>query len=77
MDALYREAILDHYRYPRNKGHLETPDISYHDHNPFCGDEITIELKIEDGKVVEAAFCLLYTSPSPRDRTRSRMPSSA
>ena len=28
-----------------------------------------------DGDVVEA--CLLYTSPSPRDRTRSRMPSSA
>ena len=25
----------------------------------------------------EAAACLLYTSPSPRDRTRSRMPSSA
>ena len=24
-----------------------------------------------------AIFCLLYTSPSPRDRTRSRMPSSA
>ena len=56
MDALYREAILDHYRHPRNKGHLEAPDISYHDHNPFCGDEITIELKIENGKVVEAAF---------------------
>ena len=25
----------------------------------------------------EASLCLLYTSPSPRDRTRSRMPSSA
>ena len=25
----------------------------------------------------QAKFCLLYTSPSPRDRTRSRMPSSA
>ena len=25
----------------------------------------------------ESNFCLLYTSPSPRDRTRSRMPSSA
>ena len=24
-----------------------------------------------------STFCLLYTSPSPRDRTRSRMPSSA
>ena len=25
----------------------------------------------------ESTYCLLYTSPSPRDRTRSRMPSSA
>ena len=28
-------------------------------------------------KPVMDKFCLLYTSPSPRDRTRSRMPSSA
>ena len=28
-------------------------------------------------EVKESIFCLLYTSPSPRDRTRSRMPSSA
>ena len=27
--------------------------------------------------VFSASVCLLYTSPSPRDRTRSRMPSSA
>ena len=27
--------------------------------------------------IVEYCACLLYTSPSPRDRTRSRMPSSA
>ena len=31
-------------------------------------------LKLMDGSSVD---CLLYTSPSPRDRTRSRMPSSA
>ena len=30
-----------------------------------------------DQKIIHAIFCLLYTSPSPRDRTRSRMPSSA
>ena len=30
-----------------------------------------------DGNIVRALSCLLYTSPSPRDRTRSRMPSSA
>ena len=36
--------------------------------------------KIEKGKknlIVFLHGCLLYTSPSPRDRTRSRMPSSA
>ena len=27
--------------------------------------------------IIERDYCLLYTSPSPRDRTRSRMPSSA
>ena len=32
---------------------------------------------IKTGAAAEAAACLLYTSPSPRDRTRSRMPSSA
>ncbi|HMN26922.1 MAG TPA: SUF system NifU family Fe-S cluster assembly protein [Caldilineaceae bacterium] len=56
MDALYREAILDHYKHPRHKGHLDHPDIRYHDHNPFCGDELTIELKVSDGVVTEAAF---------------------
>lgn len=55
-DALYREEILDHYKHPRRKGHLEAADIHYHDHNPFCGDEITIELNVEDGVVVDAAF---------------------
>jgi nitrogen fixation NifU-like protein len=55
-DSLYREAILDHYKHPRFKGHLDTPDIQYHDHNPFCGDELTIEIKIVDGKVTECAF---------------------
>ena len=29
------------------------------------------------GAVITSSGCLLYTSPSPRDRTRSRMPSSA
>jgi nitrogen fixation NifU-like protein len=56
MEALYREAILDHYKHPRRKGHLENPDVHYHDHNPFCGDEITMELKVENGIVVDAAF---------------------
>ena len=34
-------------------------------------------VKEPDNRNVEYITCLLYTSPSPRDRTRSRMPSSA
>ena len=33
--------------------------------------------KVIKGDAALDALCLLYTSPSPRDRTRSRMPSSA
>ena len=36
-----------------------------------------IYLRIVDNLHSEHRYCLLYTSPSPRDRTRSRMPSSA
>lgn len=53
---LYAEEILDHYKHPRHFGHLEDPTLTFHDSNPFCGDEITLELKIEDEKVVDAAF---------------------
>ena len=48
---------------------------------PDSGQQV-IAARIGDGDIRLAAagndtFCLLYTSPSPRDRTRSRMPSSA
>ena len=51
LEDLYREVILDHYRNPRNKGHLESPDAVAQGVNPLCGDEITIELNF-DGDVV-------------------------
>ena len=38
---------------------------------------LTNQLKYNDTHAYELFSCLLYTSPSPRDRTRSRMPSSA
>lgn len=56
MDDLYRENILDHYRYPRNKGSIDSPDLHYHDVNPFCGDEITIEVKLDGDLIAKAAF---------------------
>jgi nitrogen fixation NifU-like protein len=56
LEDLYREVILDHYRNPRNKGHLGNPDLRAEGVNPLCGDEITIELALEDGRVSEVAI---------------------
>ena len=40
-------------------------------------DKDLIDVACGTGDIGKLYFCLLYTSPSPRDRTRSRMPSSA
>jgi len=53
---MYTERLLDHYRIPRNKGHLAAPDIAAEEYNPLCGDRVTIEARVEDGRIVEARF---------------------
>ena len=40
-------------------------------------DILEVKLAVEASHIAMEKTCLLYTSPSPRDRTRSRMPSSA
>jgi len=54
LNSLYQQLILDHYRKPRNKGHLDEKTVEIHMANPVCGDEIKLQLKIEDGRIVEA-----------------------
>ena len=51
MDDFYRDFILDHYRNPRNAGHLEHPSAVAEDLNPLCGDRIHVELAVSDGVV--------------------------
>ena len=41
------------------------------------GEQHRLELALAGIEIKALDACLLYTSPSPRDRTRSRMPSSA
>ncbi|MDP1721813.1 MAG: iron-sulfur cluster assembly scaffold protein [Candidatus Gottesmanbacteria bacterium] len=55
---LYRELILDHYKHPRNFGHLEKPDVVVEEGNVTCGDRIVMEIKSKvesrKSKVIEA-----------------------
>src|SRR5213595_3176196 len=56
MDDLYRDYILEHYKRPKNFGELEPHDLEAHDHNPLCGDEMGVHVRVEDGKIAELRF---------------------
>ena len=56
LASLYQQAILDHYRKPRNKGELEGATAEVHMLNPSCGDEVLLQLKVEDDVVTDAKF---------------------
>jgi nitrogen fixation NifU-like protein len=57
MDDFYKEYILDHYRNPRNFGHLDAPTAVAEDLNPLCGDKIRFELLVgADGRVSDVRF---------------------
>ena len=56
LDDLYKEVILDHYQHPRNRGLIENPDVATRGHNPLCGDEIILGVKLHDDTIDEIAF---------------------
>lgn len=56
LDDLYRDIIIDHYRNPRHKGHLDAPSATHEGLNPLCGDEVTVEVRLEDGRLADVAY---------------------
>ncbi|QVK18744.1 SUF system NifU family Fe-S cluster assembly protein [Mycoplasmatota bacterium] len=54
LETLYRQVIMDHYKNPRNKG-LKENELYYTVHlkNPTCGDDLTIQIKVEDNIITE------------------------
>ena len=56
LGALYQEVILDHYKRPRNRGAVDPHDADVHMRNPSCGDEIRLQLRLENGRVADIAF---------------------
>jgi nitrogen fixation NifU-like protein len=56
LNSLYQQLILEHYRNPRNKAELAEKTIEIHLANPVCGDEIRLQLRIDDNRIAEAKF---------------------
>ena len=57
LDDLYRDVILDHCRHPRHQDKLEDADLVADGVNPFCGDEIHLQINLdESGRVVSIGF---------------------
>lgn len=56
LRELYQEVIFDHNRSPRNYHGMERPSHVAQGHNPLCGDELTVYLRVENDVVAEASF---------------------
>ncbi len=56
LDDVYTEVLGEHSRNPDHKHKLSCATCQMKGKNPSCGDEITIELQVEDGIVKDAAF---------------------
>lgn len=56
LKSLYQQLILEHYRSPRNKAELPEKTVEIHMRNPSCGDEIRLQLRIEDDRIADARF---------------------
>jgi len=63
LDELYRDIIMEHYRFPRGTKNIQNPDLISEGQNPACGDEIEIKVKMDDDKVdtvlVNCAGCAI------------------
>lgn len=66
LNEMYNDLIMEHSMNSYNKKKLEDPDMEEKGHNPNCGDEITLEIKLEGNIIKDMAFsghgCAISTS---------------
>ncbi|SRR5579883_1310919 len=53
---LYQSVILDHNRAPRNYGPLADANGHARGHNPLCGDEVTVWVRVAGERIEEIRF---------------------
>ena len=53
---MFSEAVLDHFRNPRNAGELPGATATVEVSNPVCGDILRLSARVLDGRIAEARF---------------------
>ncbi len=53
---MFSEAVLDHFRNPRNAGELTDASATVEVSNPVCGDVLKLSARVVDGRIAEARF---------------------
>jgi nitrogen fixation NifU-like protein len=56
IDDLYQEVILDHCKHPRNFHELPQATCSAQGHNPLCGDQLRLYLRLEGDRIQDISF---------------------
>jgi len=56
IDELYTDIIMEHSRDERHKHELLNETCFAHGHNPNCGDDITLHIKIENNMIIDLSF---------------------
>lgn len=56
LQQLYTDLILEYNRNKTNKRKVEAPTVHEHGHNPSCGDDIDVEVKVEGGIIKDLAY---------------------
>ena len=56
VESLYQEIILDHYKHPHGRGLREPYEAEAHHVNPTCGDEVTLRVHVQDGRVADVSY---------------------
>jgi len=68
LNDLYRDIILEHYRYPRGRKPVENPNIENEGQNPLCGDSIKMQVRVKNDKIedigIDCSGCAICAASS-------------
>jgi nitrogen fixation NifU-like protein len=56
MEQIYKQVIVERSRHPRHHGVVDPHTHRQEGVNPSCGDELTLTLRVEDGRIADARF---------------------